>query len=530
MEKEKMKDEVKETREEYKPEEKSEKEKRVRALTKIYYSNPKIQEALLKFGQEREVVPRYFEGFGKRPDIIQYPPDIMGLVNKGATSFHCSEEIWQDPLKISSEMQLDELGEIRKSWDLLIDIDSPYFDVSREAAKLVVELFEKYGIKNYGIKFSGSKGLHIIVSGKAFPEEYEGEKMKYSFPKWPRAITEYMFQQILPEFRRRVGKIMSFSSLDDKNDKGIKVACKNCHKIALKGDLTKLKCPVCNLDIERRDYKLTKRRLRCLGKNCPGVLEIMDSQDYYKCESCKDPENEKLPLSSNKYPESFEEVEAVDEHAELDLVLVASRHLFRMPYSLHEKTALASVVLRREELDNFTLRDASPLNVEIREFYPENTENEAKKLLVDALNWKKNKQTEDEKLQMEKYKGEKAKYENLEIKGATEEMFPPAINKLLKGLNDGKKRGLFILITFLKTLNFTPEYINNKVREWNKLNNPPLKEGYVKSQLDWHLRQRKKILPPNYDNESFYKDLGLIDRKQETKNPIVDVVRKLRRG
>src|SRR3989339_1187317 len=148
MEKEKMKDEVKETKEEYKPEEKSEKEKRVRALTKIYYSNPKIQEILLNFGREREVVPRYFEGFGKRPDILQYPSDIMGLVNKGATSFHCSEEIWQDPLKISSEMQLDELGEIRRSWDLLIDIDSPYFDVSREAAKLVLELFDKYGIKN----------------------------------------------------------------------------------------------------------------------------------------------------------------------------------------------------------------------------------------------------------------------------------------------------------------------------------------------------------------------------------------------
>jgi len=525
-----MKDEVKETKEEYKPEEKSEKEKRVRALTKIYYSNPKIQEILLNFGREREVVPRYFEGFGKRPDILQYPSDIMGLVNKGATSFHCSEEIWQDPLKISSEMQLDELGEIRRSWDLLIDIDSPYFDVSREAAKLVLELFDKYGIKNYGIKFSGGKGFHIIVSGKAFPEEYEGEKMKDSFPKWPRAITEYMFQQILPEFRRRVGRIMSFSSLDDKGDKGIKVACKNCHKIALKGDLTKLKCPVCNLDIQRIDYKITKRRLKCLGKNCPGVLEVMDSQDYYKCESCKDFENEKLPLSSNRHPDSFEEVEAVDDYAELDLVLVASRHLFRMPYSLHEKTALASVVLKREELENFTLRDASPMGVEIREFYPENTENEAKRLLMDALSWKKNKQTEDEKLQMEKYKGEKPKYENLEIKGATEEMFPPAINKLLKGLNDGKKRGLFILITFLKTLNFTPEYINNKVREWNKLNNPPLKEGYVKSQLDWHLRQRKKILPPNYDNESFYKDLGLIDKKQETKNPIVDVVRRLRRG
>ena len=47
-------------------EEKSEKEKKIRAITKFYYSKPEVQEALVKFSREREVVPRYFEGFGKR--------------------------------------------------------------------------------------------------------------------------------------------------------------------------------------------------------------------------------------------------------------------------------------------------------------------------------------------------------------------------------------------------------------------------------------------------------------------------------
>ena len=41
-----------------------------------------------------------------------------------------------------------------------------------------------------------------------------------------------------------------------------------------------------------------------------------------------------------------------------DLVLVSSRHLFRMPYSLHEKTTLASVVVLPEELKNFQPHDA----------------------------------------------------------------------------------------------------------------------------------------------------------------------------
>jgi uncharacterized protein YwgA len=100
----------------------------------------------------------------------------------------------------------------------------------------------------------------------------------------------------------------------------------------------------------------------------------------------------------------------------------------------------------------------------------------------------------------------------------------------LKGLKDGKKRGLFILIAFLKSLNFSPEFINARIREWNKLNEPQLKEGYIKSQIDWHLKQKKKILPPNYSNESFYKDLGLLDEKPNVKNPIVDVLRALRKS
>ena len=37
-------------------------------------------------------------------------------------------------------------------------------------------------------------------------------------------------------------------------------------------------------------------------------------------------------------------------------------------------------------------------------------------------------------------------------------------------------------------------------------------------------------MPPNYDNDAFYKDLELIDKKQEVKNPIVEVLRNLRKS
>ena len=108
-------------------------------------------------------------------------------------------------------------------------------------------------------------------------------------------------------------------------------------------------------------------------------------------------------------------------------------------------------------------------------------------------------------------------------------MFPAPIKKLLRGLSEGRKRGLFILLTFFKCLNLKPEDVNKRVREWNEKNDPPLKENYLKAQIDWHLRQQRKILPPNYSNQAFYKDLGLLDKEPTVKNPLSEVIRALNR-
>jgi len=511
-------------------EEKSENEKRIRALTKLYYSNPKIQQALIDFAKDRETVPRYFEGFGKRPDILQYPSDVDGLIQKGATSFHASEELWNDSLQLSSEINKEQMDKLRKGWDLLIDIDSPYLDLSKIAAKLVIDKLELFGVKNYGLKFSGNKGFHIIVSNNAFPKTFDEKEANKMFPEWPRTITEYLFFLIRREFNSETGKIMSFSKVEKENAKGKLVDCLNCNRPAKSGKSVKFHCPVCNLIIDRKNFKLTKRRLRCLNDDCAGVLEILKEKDYYFCEFCKDSDNDKIQLSSDKHPELFEEIRGEDagNYGKLDLVLVAPRHLFRMPYSLHEKTSLSSIVIKKEQLDGFTPRDAAPLKVKINDFLPKNNEGEAEKLLKAALLWKKSSEASEEKILKDRYSNKE--FEKTDISGVTEEMFPIPIKKLMEGLKDGKKRGLFIFITFLRSINYSPEQINLITREWNKKNEPPLREGYLKSQVDWHLKQKKKILPPNYGNDNFYKDLGLIDKKQAVKNPLVDVMRNLRKS
>lgn len=526
-------------------EEKDGKETRIRAITKLYYSNPEIQKALFEFGKDREVVPRYFEGFGKRPDALQYPSDILNLVNKGATSFHSSEEIWNDPLALNTDLDVKKINSLRKGWDLLIDIDSPYLDFSKIAAQLLVEELENYGITSYAIKFSGSKGFHIIVPGNAFPEEYEGKKQKDMFPEWPRAVCQYLMNRIKPRFSRRTKEISNIEALKLRTNKSkeelIEVICPICGKKAVQDTWITLECDYCKNESKIKKSVISKKRiLRC--ERCKGIMNQVKEEDFFECRECKVSNISKLGKRSYNEKFSGEVEDSVIPMSQglyekdtggFDLVLVAPRHLFRMPYSLHEKTCLSSVIIEKDEIEKFSPKDANPLTVIPKSFYPHPKKDEALNLLKNALEWKKIKDIEDEEKERNRFSKEKNEYsansEGFKFENVNEKDFPESIKKLMKGLEDGKKRGLFILITFLRCINFDAEKIDKIISEWNKKNTPPLKTGYIKSQLEWHFRQKRKILPPNYSNESFYKDLGLLDRKPDVKNPLVEVMHRIKR-
>ncbi|VVB83683.1 Eukaryotic and archaeal DNA primase, large subunit [uncultured archaeon] len=405
---------------------KSEREERIRKITKVYYSKPEIQKAIFNFSINREVVPRYFEGFGKRPDCLQYESDIFELVKKGATSFHCSEEIWDNPLNIQTGMTEKQLNGLRTGWDLILDIDSKYIDYSKIMAKIIINFLEFSGVRNVGVKFSGSKGFHMIIPWKAFPKEINGVKTSDMFPEWARIITKYIMAKT-------------------------------------------------------HDYLITE------------ITKLYSPNKYIKD---REAPKEVMP----------------------DLILVSPRHLFRMPYSLHEKTALASVVIDKSKISDFQPTDANPLKAEIKNFIPNCKEGEATRLLMQALDWNRENAPKEEKKNFE--------YKPIQITDRSEKNFPPCIKKILLGVQDGKKRALFALINFFRSAGTEKDELEKILYSWNERNQPPLHQGYIKTQISWALK-RKPIMPPNC--MEFYQGVGVCSPDElcrRIKNPVNYLVRK----
>jgi DNA primase catalytic subunit len=217
----------------------------------------------------------------------------------------------------------------------------------------------------------------------------------------------------------------------------------------------------------------------------------------------------KKPLGKLFEGDAFNPFQVVD----VDPILISPRHLFRMPYSINKKTWLVSVPLKASDLDDFRREDATADKVKPKlGFLDSGEENESSLLISETIDWTLRQKKEKRKIHRE----------HREFKGSIpKEDFPKSINQLLNGLSDGRKRALFILITFTRSVGWQWPQIETLVEEWNMKNSPPLRENYIRSQLRWHIQQNRKILPPNYTGTGWYADIGLIDPESEKmKNPV----------
>ena len=231
-----------------------------------YYSREDIQEEIFRESKDREIAVRYAEGgFGKRPDILQFKNDVSELAKQGVTSFHMSEERWENPLDLRTGMNRKQLDELRKGWDLVFDIDSPDVEFSKVVAELLIDSLKFNDIENIGCKYSGNKGFHLVVPFESMPETINQKETRTLFPELARTIMAYLIGMIEEPLKQKIEDL--------------------------------------NLDIN------------------------------------------------------------IEELLQVDIVLISSRHMFRAPYSLHEKSGLVSIPLDVNNISEFKKEQAKIGNV-----------------------------------------------------------------------------------------------------------------------------------------------------------------------
>ncbi len=485
-----------------------------------FYSRKDIQREMLKAARNREVAVKYGEkGFGKRPDVLQFLGDILELAKDGVTSFHISEERWSDSLQLKPGMTRKQLDELRTGWDLVIDIDCKDLEYSKLGAHLVIEALKFQNVKNISVKFSGNKGMHIAVPFEAFPEKVENNPTRLLFPEGPKIIALYLGslikEKLGEDFLRYAGSLQKIGETFERDPVSLEELTCPVHKVPLISKLKQdlgLVCPHCGGN-EYAEFKggiyICPKCQKFMIKSKSVVLNMQ----YMEC-----------PICGNKQCErKFNPFLILN----IDTVLISSRHMFRMPYSYHEKSGLISIPIKPENVLTFKREQAEIKNVKVEEdFMDIEKESDASQLLRESYDW----WSRTERKKPEKEETKEGTYEDVK-EAIPESYFPPCVKELLQGVSqDGRKRALFILINFLQNVGWDNERIRKYVDEWNKKNYEPLKEGYIISQISYR-KKAQKIMPPNCDNIAYYKDIGVCKPDGfcgMIKNPVNYTVRKKR--
>ena len=390
-----------------------------------YYSRKDVQNAIAEAAADREIAGTVRDGsFMSRPDVLQYPKDVIEKVKNGAVAFHLSVEQWKQPLSLATAMSKKDLDELRKGWDMIIDIDAKSkLEHAKEAAIVVVDFLKEMGISPT-VKFSGRRGFHIGVAGNAFPTKVDFKSVAQQYPEIPQALAGFVKESV----KERIMEALI------KAEGGV---------AALAGTIEKMK------DLSPYEF-----------------VEI--EKDW------------------------------------------GSRHMFRAPYSLHNKTWLVSTPIPLFKIRSFDPESAKPENVKANAKFLVNKDCEGQELLLRALDWSSKLKKREEKIKETR---------NRMKSPIPEEHFPPCIKAVFAGTKDGRKRSIFTIISFLRAVNWDWERIEERLNEWNKVAGLP--NRFVMTQMKWHSRQMREIMPPNCGSDLFYKSIGVCKEDcGNTKNPV----------
>lgn len=473
------------------------------AKTLSFYKRPEVQRKLVEQAKDKEISVKFGTYFGKRPEAIYNEGDILEFAKKKATSLHCSEELWSNPLFIQTGMSKKDINELRTGWDLILDIDCPYWPLSKLITHLFVKALQAHDIRCVTVKFSGNKGFHIAVPFEAFPESFNGQPTKDLFPEAPKRIAHYLLDYLSKHYVKDKGDYLLFEG-KYKQDKQLLAEKLGMHA----KEFTKTYW----IDDRGKRREATEEDLKeeehatilFLCSSC-GYTEKDDKahlDDVRNCQRCgmiMVTENAtKKKEDQGRLVTLFDPLTII----EVDTILLAHRHLYRMPYSFHEKSQLVSVPLPVEHILKFSKKEAEHDQAKLdAPFLDRNaaTRGEASTLLMAAYDYNPDLQTEDD------YAEEKT----FEVpqEAIPEDYFPPCIKIMLNGLVDGRKRAMFTLINFLRGAGWSHEQIDATLHEWNQKNEEQLREVELKGRLRYE-KTKKDHLPP-HNCKRYYQDFGV---------------------
>ena len=368
----------------------------------------------------------------QRPNALHYPGDVLALAKSGALEFHMSLERWRNPMALKE----GNYAELRSGWDLILDLDCERTEHGSVAAQSILEFLERFGLKAISVKFTGGTGFHLGIPWESLPATVGVKPAVLQYPELARAMGQYVKEKVRSDFSARLLDQWAVSELAETTEQKAEV-------------------------------------IAPAGKLDPFTI------------------------------------------VGIDPILISPRHLVRMAYSLH-KSGRVSVPLLPAELPRFRKEeDAIPAAVkELRPFLAPGEPEEAAALAVEAWDWaaahkldwhKPVAEGEEERI----FAQLKERATALEVRTAPararirvlgrraggfgravpKELFPPCMHNILKGLPDGRKRALFLLLNFLVAIHWEWPEVEKEAIAWNERNTPPLKDGYVRTQLRWHARQ-----------------------------------------
>jgi len=150
----------------------------------VYYERPAILESLIQQIQARELA--LLNGWKvTRHLAAETANELFKQIDefKEPCSVHGSIERFADTRSKETE---------RIGWDLVLDIDHDNFEKAKELCLQTCYYLDRFGVTSYRIKFSGSRGFHVIVDGSAFDVDKYSASYLQAYPKLPLAVAIFI--------------------------------------------------------------------------------------------------------------------------------------------------------------------------------------------------------------------------------------------------------------------------------------------------------------------------------------------------